>query len=176
MAVPLFVTVATASAQETSFRSALSASTTIAVAAHKRGTIGVNLRSVLLAFDSEAGRPLHPISVPLAVTWNVSPTKVSAVEVIAYFDDPHRAMADSRGSANPSRHVSERIRAGSFSPFNQTDFFGPAGGSMRVFGETISHGNSRATRNDILQIRLDEATSGSPRMYSVVLNLESRYY
>jgi hypothetical protein len=165
-----------ASAQETSFRSSLTATTTVAVNAHKKGRIGVNLRTTTLTFSVDASHGAQPISIPITTTWNVSPTEVSGVEVIAYFDDPDRALIDDKGDAVPSGRVSGRVGAGPFASFSETNFFGPTGASLRLFGETISHANARSTRHDVLQVRLVETNTGMPRLYSGVLNLESRYF
>lgn len=172
--VPSFIILA--SAQETGFHN-LSASAPVQIIAVKRGTIGVNLRAVPVAFDVDSRHAPNSVSIPITTSWNVSPLEISGVELIAYFDDPYRALVDDHGNAIASAELSGKVGRAMPAAFDQTNFFGPAGGSLRLFGESITHANARATRNDVLELRLNAvARERSPGLYSGVLNLESRYF
>ena len=157
---------------------ALTASTSVRLVAFKRSSITVSVREVPLAFDFEPDFAQPPLTIPVITTWNVNPLEVRGVEVVAYFVDSERALLSSELVAVPARYVVGSVDRGPYRAFAESHQIGPMESSLRLMDELISSGNTRATRNQLLQIRMDEAHlhQWPADLYSGVLQIEARYY
>jgi hypothetical protein len=155
------------------------ASARIAIVAVKRGTIELSIRTVPLSFELENSRSSAALDIPFTTRWNVSPAEVNAVEVIAYFDDPQRALLGTGEEAIESKHIrGRRVGDSHFRPFSETAVFGPPRGSLKLFTERISSVNARGMRHDTLELLLDAPGSrqNTSARYTGTLHLEARYY
>ncbi len=121
---------------------------------------------------------------PLAVTtaWDVDPDRTAAVALVAYFEQPARALVGGL-AAIPSAAVFGRVPTGgpkSFAPFTGgavtagAAMAGTAGGTLVLFTQTISGATAHGGRSDDLQLRID--LSGAPELpagsYTGTLNLQ----
>jgi hypothetical protein len=156
----------------------LSASATVRVVAFKRSSISVDVHEVPLAFDFHPNLSDSRLAVPVTTTWNVNPVEVRSVEVVAYFADPEHALNSSGFAYIPARYVLGRVNGSPYRRFAESNRLGPAGSSLRLLTESISSQNSRATHNQLLEIRLDETSlqNQPAARYSGVLQIEARYY
>jgi hypothetical protein len=159
-------------------RAPLSASATVRLIAVKPSSISVSVHEVPLAFDFQPNITNAPLALPVTTTWNVNPLEVRGVEVVAYFADPEHALTSPEAAFIPARNVFARVDGSPYRPFDQTNRFGPAGSSLRLLSESISSANRLATRNQLVEIRLDETRlqDQPPGHYSGVLQIEARYY
>jgi hypothetical protein len=147
-----------------------SAGATIALSATKAASV-----SVALPNGSSAGLPGALVTgpndfapIPVTTSWEVDPQRTSAVALVAYFEQPNRALAGP-GAAIPSSAVLGQVPSGgpkSFAPFVGapvsvgTAAAGSAGGTLVLFTQTISGANAVGARTDNLQVRID--LTGSP--------------
>lgn len=156
----------------------LSASATVRLTAVKPSSISVSVHQVPLAFDFQPNMSNPPLAVPVTTTWNVNPLEVRGVEVVAYFADPEHALSSAVFAFIPARYVLGRVDGSSYRPFGESNGLGPSGSSLRLLSETVSSANTRATHNQLLEIRLDETRlqDQPPARYSGVLQIEARYY
>ncbi len=119
--------------------------------------------------------------IPVSTTWEVDPQRTGGVSLVAYFDQPARALAGPV-AAIPSAAVLGRVPTGgpqSFTPFTGapvtggTALAGTAGGTLVLFTEAIAGANAIGGRSDNLQVRID--LTGKPELpagtYTGVLNL-----
>ena len=156
----------------------LSAPATVRLTAFKRSSISVSVHEVPLAFDFHPSVDNAPLAVPVTTMWNVNPLEVRGVEVVAYFADPERALGSPEFAFIPARYVLGRVDGGPYRAFAEDSRLGPAASSLRLLAETVSSANARATRNELLEIRLDETRlhDRPTGRYSGVLQIEARYY
>ena len=157
-----------------------SASASVAITATVHGSLSINVRTVPLTLDlASAAGARNYFAVPVVVQWNLNPAEVHAFEVVAYFADPGAALRDAAtGVAIPSAYVLGRIGQGGYRPFAESNYAGPAGGSLSLFRTAIVPGASRGQRQDLLEIKVDEALlPGLPEnSYRGTLYLEARHY
>jgi len=119
--------------------------------------------------------------IPVTTSWEVDPARTSAVALVAYFEQPNRALAGA-GAAIPASTVFGRVPTGgpkAFAPFvggpiqAGSRAAGTAGGTLVLFTQPISGSNAVGGRSDNLQVRID--LSGGPELpagsYSGLLNL-----
>jgi hypothetical protein len=97
------------------------------------------------------------VAVSIQTQWvlGLLPTLVS---LYAYFDVPAQALTDGSGNDIPSTAVRGQVLTGApllYTAFTQTNSFGPAGGSLKLFDEIILILNKSKTRNDDLNLRID---------------------
>lgn len=159
-------------------RPSLSASATVRLTAFKPSSISVSVHEVPLAFDFQRSGSNPPLAIPVTTIWNVNPLEVRGVELVAYFADPEHALTTPESFFIPARYVMGRVNGDSYRPFMESNRIGPSGSSLRLFAEAVSSGNSRATRNQLLEIRLDEThlQDRPAGRYSGILQIEARYY
>jgi hypothetical protein len=160
---------------------------TVTLSAYKPATAAVTIVSG--ASQSLAG-PLSPgatqsfgAPVSLETSWSVDPAVSGSLTLVAYFDAPGAALANG-AAAIPSRAVQGRVATGAptaFSSFSEApvgpggEAVGSAGGSLRLFTETIGAANAVAVRRDNLELRLD--LTGIPSLpagaYAGTLNIRA---
>ena len=160
-----------------------SATTAVALSATKVASVSVSLPG-----GNSATLPGALVTgpndfTPLAVTtsWDVDPARTAAVALVAYFDQPARALVGPQ-AAIPSAAVYGRVPTGgpkSFAPFTGAavtggpTLAGTAGGTLVLFTQTISDANALGGRSDDLQVRID--LTGAPELpagsYTGTLNL-----
>jgi hypothetical protein len=156
----------------------LSSSAVTRITAVVRGSISVSVKNVPLRFDYDPERSeSNRFAVPVSTTWNVNPQEVRSVEVIGYFFNRSRALvSEDELTVLPASGLMGSLNAGAFQRFDQANSAGPAGGSLSLFSEKIDHTNSRHTRNDILEMRIDTASQPDleKSIYTGVLIIEVR--
>jgi len=156
----------------------LSSSAAVRITAAVRGSISVSVESVPLRFDYDPERPQSDhFGIPVLTTWNVNPREMRSVEVIGYFADSSRALvSEDESMVLPASRMMGRMNDSPFQHFDQSNRAGPAGGSLLLFSENIDYTNSRRTRSDLLEMRID--TTGrfdlKKSMYTGVLIIEVR--
>jgi hypothetical protein len=157
---------------------ALSASSGLSVVAFKPGEVQLSLRSVPVSFDVGPERSNSSVLLPLVTSWNVSPQQVTGIEVIGYFDSMDRALVSTSGDTIESHFVYGRSARDAFRPFNETHEVGPSGGSLLFFTQPITEANRRSTRNDDLELKVDDSIQRRrpASRYVGVLHLEARYF
>jgi hypothetical protein len=160
-----------------------SAGTTIALSAIKAPSVSVSLPgggSAALPGALVTG-PNDFAPIPVTTSWEVDPARTSAVALVAYFEQPARALAGA-GAAIPASAVFGRVPTGgpkAFAPFvggpiqAGNTAAGTGGGTLVLFTQPISGANAVGGRSDNLQVRID--LSGAPELpaggYSGLLNL-----
>ncbi len=159
-------------------RAPLSASAAVRLIAIKPSSISVSVHEVPLEFDFQPNISNPALAVPVTTSWNVNPLEVRGVEVVAYFADPEHALTSPEAAFIPARDVLGRVDGSAYRAFDQTNRFGPAASSLRLLSEPISSANRLATRNQLLEIRLNETRlqNQPSARYSGVLQIEARYY
>jgi hypothetical protein len=154
---------------------ALTATKTASVSLTLPGGNSATLPGALVTGSND----LSPISVSTA--WEVDPQRTAAVSLVAYFQQPARALA-SAGAAIPASAVLGRVPSGgpkAFAPFVGAPVSagnrvaGATGGTLVLFTQPISEVNAIGGRSDNLQVRIDltgvrELPAGS---YTGILNL-----
>jgi len=160
-----------------------SASAAVALSATKVASVSVSLpggSSATLPGALVTGpNDFTPLAV--ATSWDVDPAHTAAVSLVAYFDQPARALVGPQ-AAIPSAAVFGRVPTGgpkSFAPFTGAAvtagpaMAGMAGGTLVLFTQTISDANALGARSDDLQVRID--LTGAPELpagsYTGTLNL-----
>jgi hypothetical protein len=160
-----------------------SAGTTIALSATKPASVSVSLpggNSASLPGSLVTG-PNDFAPIPVTTAWEVDPQRTSAVSLVAYFEQPTRALASAVG-AIPSSAVLGRVPTGGPKAFAAfvgapvsagSGVAGAAGGTLVLFTEPISDANASGGRSDNLQVRID--LTGAPELpagsYAGILNL-----
>ena len=160
-----------------------SAATTVALSATKAASVSVSLpggSSASLPGALVTG-PNDFAPIPVTTAWEVDPQRTSAVALVAYFEQPTRALSSAVG-AIPSMAVLGRVPTGgpqAFAPFTGapvsagSEVAGAAGGTLVLFTQAISGANAVGGRNDNLQVRID--LTGAPELpagsYTGILNL-----
>jgi hypothetical protein len=160
-----------------------SAGTTVALSATKAASVSVSLPG-----GSSANLPGALVTgpndfapIPITTAWEVDPQRTSAVALVAYFEQPARALASAVG-AIPSSAVLGRGPTGGPKAFSRfvgapisagSSVAGSAGGTLVLFTQPISGANAVGGRNDNLQVRIDltgasDLPAGS---YTGILNL-----
>jgi hypothetical protein len=156
---------------------------TVALTATKTASVSVTLpggNSATLPGALVTGsNDLPPI--PVTTAWEVDPQRTAAVSLVAYFQQPARALA-SAGAALPASAVLGRVPSGgpkAFAPFVGAPVSagnrvaGATGGTLVLFTQPISDVNAIGGRSDNLQVRID--LTGAPELpagsYTGVLNL-----
>ena len=160
---------------------------TVTLTAYKPATAAVTIVSG--ATQSLAG-PLSPgatqsfaAPVSLETSWSVDPAVTASLSLVAYFDAPAAALT-SGPAAIPSSAVQGRVATGAptaFASFSQAPIgpggatVGSAGGTLRLFTESIGATNAVATRRDNLELQLD--LTGIPSLpagsYAGTLNIRA---
>ena len=120
-----------------------------------------------------------PSPVVIRTDWNVNPGQTNTVELVAYFAIPTQALVGGV-TLLPSSRLQGRVTTGlptGFTAFNQNGIggVGTAGGSLRLFSQTIGGGNKNDFRTDNLDLRLNLV--GFPTLpagaYTGVLNIRA---
>ncbi|HWR36729.1 MAG TPA: hypothetical protein VN622_12745 [Clostridia bacterium] len=153
----------------------LSATGSTALKLRVLGSIQVNVRTIPLSFLSIEDQ----VSLPLETAWNVNPSEVRNIQVIAYFDDSNAALVSADGStAIPSRDVLGSVNGGTHRSFTETNLAGPGGASLRVSETSIDATNRHSSRKDLIQLRLNsDALLHLPEVpYSGTLHIEVKHY
>ena len=117
------------------------------------------------------------VRVPVTSTWRLG-TSSTAVELVAYFDSPQRALADAGEHPIPSSRVLGGLSGQPLLPFTEKSNVGPAGSSRVLYHQGISPKNDTGLRNDTIEIGVDRvadlsATSG---VYEGILHLRMIAY
>lgn len=145
------------------------AGTTVALSATKAASVSVSLpggSSASLPGTLVTG-PNDFAPVPITTAWEVDPRRTSAVALVAYFEQPTRALSSAAGTI-PSSAVLGRVPTGgpkAFAPFvggpvsAGPAVAGTAGGTLVLFTQAISDANAVGGRSDNLQVRIDLTAS-----------------
>jgi hypothetical protein len=124
-----------------------------------------------------------PTPVQIRTQWNVNPGQTGTVNVIAYFTTPAQALA--RGSTFiPSSQIRGRVTTGlptTFTAITEPSVtggavtVGTAGGSLRLFSQSISGANKSANRTDNLELQIDRTGQAvlPSGLYAGTLNLRA---
>jgi hypothetical protein len=160
-----------------------SATATVALTATKAASVSLSLpggTSATLPGALVTG-PNDFAPIPVTTAWEVDPQQTAAVSLVAYFQQPARALA-SPGAAIPASAVQGRLPSGgpkAFAPFvggpvsAGSAVAGAAGGTLVLFTQPISESNAIGGRRDNLQVRID--LTGAPELpagsYTGILNL-----
>ena len=140
------------------------AQSTVALSATKVASVSVSLpggSSATLPAALVTG-PNDFTPIPVATAWELDPRRTAAVALVAYFEQPARALAGP-AAVIPSAAVFGRVPTGgpkTFTPFTG----GPvtAGGTLVLFTQAISDANAVGGRSDNLQVRID--LTGTPEL------------
>ncbi|HET7471292.1 MAG TPA: hypothetical protein VFJ81_16530 [Gemmatimonadales bacterium] len=160
-----------------------SGTATVALTATKAASVSLSLpagTSATLPGTLVIGpNDFAPITVTTA--WEVDPQRTAAVSLVAYFQQPARALA-SASAAIPASAVLGRVPSGGpkgFAPFvgapisGGNAVAGAAGGTLVLFTQPIAGANAIGGRSDNLQMRID--LTGAPELpagsYTGILNL-----
>jgi hypothetical protein len=120
-----------------------------------------------------------PSPVVVTTGWDVNPGQTNTVNLIAYFSTPAQALS---GGATqiPSSRVLAQMTTGlpvAFTAITQNAVggVGTAGGSLRLFAQSISGPNKKSSRTDNLnlQINLVGFPTLAPGTYTGTLNLRA---
>jgi len=120
-----------------------------------------------------------PAPVVITTSWDVNPGQTSTVNLMAYFTTPAQALV---GPATqiPASRVLGQMTTGlpvAFTAITQNAVggVGTAGGSLRLFAQTITGANKKTSRTDNLnlQINLTGFPTLAPGLYSGTLNLKA---
>ena len=142
-----------------------STGTAVALSATKAASVSVSLpggSSASLPGSLVTG-PNDFSPIPVTTAWEVDPKRTSSVALVAYFEQPVRALASGVG-AIPSSAVLGRVPTGgpkAFAPFvgapvsAGSAVTGTAGGTLVLFTQPIADANAVGGRNDNLQVRID---------------------
>jgi hypothetical protein len=118
------------------------------------------------------------VPVQVQTSWNVNPGLTTSVKLFGYFDTPTAALTDGAGNNIPTSKVEGRMTTGdvgSFTPFTQTNSLGTAGGSLKLFEETVTGANKIKTRTDNLELRINLTGTTLPAgTYAGVLRLQAQ--
>jgi len=160
-----------------------SSAATIALTATKAASVSLSLpggASATLPGALVTG-PNDFSPIPVTTAWEVDPQRTAAVSLVAYFQQPTRALA-STGAAIPASAVLGRVPSGgpkAFAPLvgapvsAGSSVAGAAGGTLMLFTQSISDANAVGGRTDNLQVRID--LTGAPELpagsYTGILNL-----
>lgn len=160
-----------------------SSAATIALTATKAASVSVSLpggTSATLPGALVTG-PNDFSPIPVTTAWEVDPQRTAAVALVAYFQQPARALA-STGAAIPASAVLGRVPSGgpkAYAPLvgapvsAGSSVPGAAGGTLMLFTQSISDANAVGGRTDHLQVRID--LTGAPELpagsYTGILNL-----
>lgn len=160
-----------------------SAGITVALSATKVASVSVSLpggSSASLPGALVTG-PNDFAPIPVTTAWEVDPQRTSAVALVAYFEQPARALSSTVG-AIPSTAVLGRVPTGGPKAFAAfvggpvsagSAAGGAAGSTLALFTQPISGANAIGGRTDNLQVRIDltgasDLPAGS---YTGILNL-----
>jgi hypothetical protein len=120
-----------------------------------------------------------PAPVVITTSWDVNPGQTNTVNLIAYFTAPAQALVGPTTQI-PASRVLGRVTTGlpvAFTAITQSAVggVGTAGGSLRLFSQTITGVNKKANRTDNLnlQINLTGFPTLAPGLYSGTLNLKA---
>jgi len=160
-----------------------SGTTTVALTATKTASVSLSLPGGTLTTLPGAlvTGPNDFAPIPVTTAWEVDPQRTAAVSLVAYFQQPARALA-STAAAIPASAVLGRVPSGgpkAFAPFvgapvsAGSAVAGTAGGTLMLFTQPISEANAIGGRSDNLQVRVDltgksDLPAGS---YTGILNL-----
>ena len=115
----------------------------------------------------------------IVTQWDVNPGQTNTVNLIAYFTTPAQAMIGGTVQI-PSSRILGRMTTGlpvAFTAMTQNGIgaVGTAGGSLRLFSQSISGPNKAASRTDDLDLQLDLVGFPAlpPGTYSGTLNIRA---
>jgi len=160
-----------------------STSATVAMSASKAASVSVSLpggNAATLPGALVTG-PNDFTPLPVTTSWDLDPAHTAAMALVAFFDQPARALIGPQ-AAIPSSAVYGRVPKGgpkSFSPFTGAALVaghalvGTAGGTLMLFTQTISESNALGGRSDDLQMRIDPSGAADlpAGSYTGTLNL-----
>jgi hypothetical protein len=135
----------------------------ISLAAAKVNTLSVSVTSgAVQTIAAVQDNTVNSFPTPVVITtqWDVNPGQVNNISLVAYFTTPSQAMVGGTVQI-PSSRVLGRMATGlatTFTAFTQAAVAGAgtAGGSLRLFSESISGPNKGTlSRTDNLDLQLD---------------------
>jgi hypothetical protein len=152
----------------------------LSLSAVKPGTLTVGVLSGMVQnLPSVADNALNnwPTPVVIVTQWNVNPGQTNTVNLMAYFTTPAQALV---GSVSiPSSRVRGQMATGlpvAFTAFTQSAVggIGTAGGTLRLFSQSITGINKNSSRTDNLNLQLDlTGTALAPGTYTGTLNIRA---
>jgi len=160
----------------------VAAARVISLLATKTSQLSVTITSgAVQSIPSLTDNAVNNFPSPVVVTtgWDVNPGQTNTVNLIAYFSTPAQALS---GGATqiPSSRVLAQMTTGlpvAFTAITQNAVggVGTAGGSLRLFAQTISGPNKKSSRTDNLnlQINLVGFPTLAPGTYTGTLNLRA---
>jgi hypothetical protein len=160
-----------------------SSARSVVLTATKHGSVSVGLPSGGAAtLPGSLGLGLNDFApLPIETTWDLDPSRTSAVSLVAFFQAPEAALSGP-GAAIPSSAVWGRVPTGSptsFAPFTGGTVqaggaaAGANGATLVLFTQPVSSSAASGKRTDQLQVRID--LTGRPELpaggYQGTLNL-----
>jgi hypothetical protein len=152
----------------------------LSLSAVKPGTLTVGVLSGMVQnLPTVADNALNnwPTPVVIVTQWNVNPGQTNTVNLMAYFTTPAQALV---GSVSiPSSRVRGQMATGlpvAFTAFTQSAVggIGTAGGTLRLFSQSITGINKNSSRTDNLNLQLDlTGTALAPGTYTGTLNIRA---
>jgi hypothetical protein len=152
----------------------------ISLSAVKPGTLTVGVLSGMVQnLPNVADNALNNWSTPVVIItqWNLNPGQTNTVNLMAYFTTPAQALVGS--VLIPSSRVRGQMPTGlpvAFTAFTQNAVggIGTAGGSLRLFSQTITGINKNSSRTDNLNLQLDlTGMVLAPGTYTGTLNIRA---
>src|SRR6476660_3514582 len=160
----------------------ISAAQVIALAVTKTTQLTVTIGSGAvqsIASLTDNAVNLFPTPAVITTTWDVNPGQTNTVNLMAYFTTPAQALTGGITQI-PSSRVLGQMTTGlpvAFTAITQNAVggIGTVGGSLRLFSQSISGPNKKASRTDNLnlQINLVGFPTLAPGTYSGTLNLRA---
>jgi hypothetical protein len=160
----------------------VSAARVIALLATKTSQLSVTVTSgAVQSIPSLTDNAVNnfPSPVVITTTWDVNPGQTNTVNLMAYFTTPAQALTGGITQI-PSSRVLGQMTTGlpvAFTAITQNAVggVGTVGGSLRLFSQSISGPNKKASRTDNLnlQINLVGFPTLAPGTYSGTLNLRA---
>jgi len=94
------------------------------------------------------------VAWPITSSWVLNSSSTH-VELVAFFDSPTAALADSAGDAIPASRVLGGLTESGLMPFTETSRAGTANASRILFRQPISRMNVSDSRTDTLRIQIN---------------------
>ncbi len=137
-------------------------------------TVSPSTATATLASITDNSNANNFSNVNLTTAWNL--TAGTSVRLIGWFATPAQALVNGTALI-PSGNVEGGINGGGFTPFTGAAVggVGVAGGSLQLFSEAVAAANYFASRNDVLNLRLNLAgfPTTSAGLYTGTLNVQA---
>jgi len=160
----------------------LSNTATVAINATKQASLSVAINSggaqtMTTLTDNTVNNFATPVSI--TTTWDINPS-AAAVVLVGYFSNPSQALANGTDYIASSLVKGRIGTGGAFSPFaggvvtGGASTAGVAGGTLKLFSQSINGTNKSSSRTDDLYLQIDlTGQTVSVGTYAGTLNLRA---